>query len=240
MFSVELFRFHMPDDAFNRVHTVELEVPAILHPLDVLAANTGPYTGADAYAIAARVPVSCTAKRKLVVTIMPAEVKCDAVVGAYIGCIRRMGATSDNLWRSYVFIKWADADTWDQPLHPELGGGRMKTIWKYELPLHCENAPVHVLAVPPSFRPLSVQLQRGVPVIWAEVDVPSWTFDKDPDRDEDVQKLLTERVHVTRCATGRPRPESPGSYLGTYQCLDETCNKHVYLKWGDGTPLQGA
>lgn len=120
----------------------------------------------------------------------------------------------------------------------------MRTIWKFPLPLHCETAPVCVLMVPPSFKPLSVDLQRGVPVIWAEVDVPAWAISDtvtdtvtDPVMPSGESRLLARRLRVTRCGTGRQMPSDPGSYLGTYQCLDQTCNKHVYLKWEDGTPV---
>lgn len=112
----------------------------------------------------------------------------------------------------------------------------MRTIWKFPLPLHCENAPVNTLRVPASFRPLSVDLQRGVPVIWAEVDVPQRVLDKDPDLGPDYEHW-DKCVFVTRCATGKPMPPDPGTYIGTYQYLDQTCNKHVYIKWEDGTPV---
>lgn len=74
----------------------------------------------------------------------------------------------------------------------------MRTIWKYPLQIAGRN----VLTVPAGARFLCVQIQRGEPCVWAEVDTEM--------PGEEVREVLT-------VATGDVRPVSPWRYIGTYQ-----------------------
>lgn len=75
----------------------------------------------------------------------------------------------------------------------------MKTIWKYPLTIHPSR---NKLVMPKGSKPLAVQWQEGVPVLWAEVQT-----DDDPD----------QVVIVSIYGTGHAMDESTETYLGTLQ-----------------------
>jgi hypothetical protein len=77
------------------------------------------------------------------------------------------------------------------------------SIWKYPL----ETTDEQEVKVPKRAIPLCVQVQGGVPCLWARVDPKNWAEGK-------VETLIV-RTH----GTGHPIDGDPGQYLGTYQLL---------------------
>lgn len=73
----------------------------------------------------------------------------------------------------------------------------MKTIWKFAVPIDDELQ----IKLPSGAEVLCVQLQGGVPTIWAIVNPRA------------KPELRTFYV----CGTGNPIPERPMRYLGTFQ-----------------------
>ena len=86
---------------------------------------------------------------------------------------------------------------------------KAKRIYKYTLAVE----GVQPLYVPAGFRPLCVQVQYGVPCLWAEVD----------DTDERIQ------VDVFTYGTGHPLAEDRGAYVGSYQLEGGAFCGHVYV-----------
>ena len=70
-------------------------------------------------------------------------------------------------------------------------------IWKYEL----EMTGRQMVTMPENARPLAVQVQGSVPVMWALVDSSR--------RSEDREFVMY--------GTGQRLPDAPGTYLGTFQ-----------------------
>jgi hypothetical protein len=83
----------------------------------------------------------------------------------------------------------------------------MAAIWKYPLTL----SPLQLIHTPRVFRPLSVQVQDGVPTIWAEVE-PGGGIDR----------------AVTIVGTGGEVPPFAGPFLGTVQLGEFVW--HVYVQ----------
>lgn len=73
----------------------------------------------------------------------------------------------------------------------------MKTIWKYPLP----TAGAPSLYMPAGAQILSLQVQGGVPCLWALVD---------PSRTQE-----TRFFHIV--GTGHELADNPGIYVGTFQ-----------------------
>lgn len=93
----------------------------------------------------------------------------------------------------------------------------MRTIHKYPLPF--SNSDRHMIAPPTGhFKPLALQLQDGVPMLWAEVDVPE---DEQPGR-------LQQRV-VMLVGTGHPCPPKFMTYMGTLQFRNGSLVLHYYV-----------
>lgn len=81
----------------------------------------------------------------------------------------------------------------------------MKTIWKFPL------ADQQALMVPKGAKPLTVQLQAGVPYLWCEVD---------------TSQNYT-RLNVFTYGTGHIVKEG-AQYIGTYQEMGGELIWHVY------------
>lgn len=84
----------------------------------------------------------------------------------------------------------------------------MKKIWKYEFPITGE----FVLYMPKDHVVLTVQLQRGVPCLWAVVD---------PDSPKETTGFKIS-------GTGQPLPEDVGRYVGTFMTGDENFVWHLF------------
>ena len=88
----------------------------------------------------------------------------------------------------------------------------MKTIYKYGLSI----TDTQNVQMPFGARILCVQVQRGTPCIWAEVD---------------TEEERTEMRRIDIYGTGHPmdrNPEFGSSYIGTFQVRDGDFVFHVY------------
>ncbi len=81
-------------------------------------------------------------------------------------------------------------------------------IWKYTL----EVTDAQRLKMPRSAKLLCVQIQAGVPTLWALVD---------PSAGMDWRYLLT-------IGTGNPMPGGIGEYIGTYQLHGGALVFHIF------------
>ena len=82
-------------------------------------------------------------------------------------------------------------------------------IWKFPL----EAKDTQEIAMPIGARVLCVQIQRGIPCLWA-------------DRCQEGAPQAS-RVFFTH-GTGHPMPKYPGKYIGTYQIEKSALVFHVY------------
>lgn len=85
-------------------------------------------------------------------------------------------------------------------------------VWKWNLP---EGVGTHVVEMPEGARVLGLQLQRGVPAIWALVD----------------ERLRTERRAFVTFPTGGALPADVGwalQFVGTYQLEADGLVFHVF------------
>ena len=73
----------------------------------------------------------------------------------------------------------------------------MKTVFKYKL----QTTDSQQIEMPESSEVLCVQMQNGIPFIWAKVD---------------TNNELKKR-HFVIVGTGHPLPSNPLNYIGTYQ-----------------------
>jgi len=95
-----------------------------------------------------------------------------------------------------------------------LGIKKMKKIFKYPI----QPIDYQEIEMPIGAQLLSVQLQKGAPVLWAVVN-------------ED--NPMTKRCFATR-GTGHPIDGQLGSYLGTYQLFAGDIVFHVFEVDGNG------
>ena len=72
----------------------------------------------------------------------------------------------------------------------------MKTIWKFPVPF-----PHGDIIMPKGANVLALQIQHGIPTLWAEVD---------PDNPNETH-------HLAIYGTGHPIDPGAGSYIGTFQ-----------------------
>ena len=88
----------------------------------------------------------------------------------------------------------------------------MLTVWKYPVPVEDEFE----LAIPVPARPLTVQIQDGMPYLWALVD-------PDPNR-------LLARRRFRLAGTGHPIEEQNDElqYIGTFQMHGDALVFHVF------------
>lgn len=84
----------------------------------------------------------------------------------------------------------------------------MAAIWKFPLAVTDRQS----VRMPAGAELLCVQVQRGVPCLWALVD---------------PQAPLHE-VELTTYGTGHPIDGDPGDYIGTYQLRDGSLVFHVF------------
>ena len=91
----------------------------------------------------------------------------------------------------------------------------MRTIWKFQL----EVTDIQTIFIPKGAKFLTVNLQRGIPCLWFEVD-------------SDAPKIASRIVTV---GTGHRVDwmSSAMKYLGTYQQLDGEFIGHVYIVEND-------
>ena len=89
----------------------------------------------------------------------------------------------------------------------------MKTIFKYPL----EVTDDQEIEVPECFNPLSVQVQRGSPCLWAEVD-------------PGCPRTIKRQILIV--GTGHPLPDDHDvwDYIGTFQMYDGELVFHAYWK----------
>lgn len=91
----------------------------------------------------------------------------------------------------------------------------MKRIFKYAL----RTTDIQIVHMPKDAEVLTVQVQNGIPCIWAIVG------ESDP----------LVRMEVETFGTGRTMPESPlrnRKYIGTYQLDDGRIVFHVFVRVG--------
>ena len=84
----------------------------------------------------------------------------------------------------------------------------MKRILKYELSIEDEQT----ILLPDNAELLTVQVQRGVPCLWARVD---------------TAELNVRRKIITH-GTGHIVPDTTGRYVGTYQLDSGSLVFHVF------------
>lgn len=82
-------------------------------------------------------------------------------------------------------------------------------IYKYPLAV----TDVNRLELPKGAIILCVQLQKGIPCLWAQVDA----------NENDKEVRLIETI-----GTGNPMKKAPRSYIGTYQLHDGNLVFHVF------------
>jgi len=90
----------------------------------------------------------------------------------------------------------------------------MKTVYKFPFTVQDEIC----LQMPKGAQILSVQMQHGVPVIWALVD---------PDRDTPV---VERQFHLA--GTGHPLPNALGKFVGTFQMMNGDLVLHLFERLG--------
>jgi len=81
-------------------------------------------------------------------------------------------------------------------------------IWKWTLQI----TDLQQIEMPIGAEILSVQVQHGLPQVWALVK----------------ESNETEKRTFITCGTGNPIPENIGRYLGTYQCDNGALVFHVF------------
>lgn len=84
----------------------------------------------------------------------------------------------------------------------------MKSIWKFPLQITDEQT----LEIPKYSEMLAVQVQNGVPCLWARVD---------PTASKETRKIITH-------GTGHQVPPATGQYIGTYQVAGGDLVFHVF------------
>jgi hypothetical protein len=85
----------------------------------------------------------------------------------------------------------------------------MRSIYKYEL----QVIERQILSLPEGFNILCVQLQRGIPYIWANVD---------------LQETNIKQVTINTYCTGEIISDVYEEYIGTYQMETECLVYHVF------------
>ncbi len=91
----------------------------------------------------------------------------------------------------------------------------MTRIFKYPFPPSARDT----LTIPRHFKPLSIQLQNGIPTLWALVDEYS---------QEETYRL---NVQMTGCYI--EEDEDPGIYLGTVQVRPDYVEHYFYEPKGN-------
>lgn len=84
----------------------------------------------------------------------------------------------------------------------------MRTVHKYPL----ELTELQAIHLPQGARILTIQVQRHIPTLWAEVDTDQ----------------PTEKRHVALVGTGHPLLPEAHTYLGTVQMHDGRLVLHAY------------
>ena len=87
-------------------------------------------------------------------------------------------------------------------------------IWKYPL----EITDVQTIRTKSVRAFLDVQVQRGQPCLWAQVD----------------ETGLTEEYIIRIIGTGNPMPENPGFHIGTFQVYGGELVFHGFAELGNG------
>ena len=87
----------------------------------------------------------------------------------------------------------------------------MNRVFKYPLKVSDEQ----IVVLPSVRKVLCVEVQGGIPCLWAEVNTES-------------EELKPLRVLIF--GTGHAMPDDPGRYLGTFQLVGGSFVGHVYLK----------
>ena len=96
----------------------------------------------------------------------------------------------------------------------------MKVIWKYEIKVD----DTFRLYMPKGSKVLTVQVQRGVPYLWAEVEQP--VIEEPPQK---VAEKPDEKIY--HCyETGHPIEETNLQYIGTFQLRGGALVFHLYEK----------
>lgn len=94
----------------------------------------------------------------------------------------------------------------------------MKTIWKYPLKM----IDVQEIEMPEGARILCVQVQHGIPCLWAQVE----------------SDHKNEKRKIAIAGSGYPAPEPRDDYVGTFQIHDGNLIFHVFAQNRD--PQRGA
>jgi len=84
----------------------------------------------------------------------------------------------------------------------------LNSIWKFELKVADEQ----LVEMPAGSLLLDVQVQNGVPCVWARVD---------PEQPKVQRKLITH-------GTGHPVPDTTGDHVGSYQLQGGSLVFHVF------------
>lgn len=85
-----------------------------------------------------------------------------------------------------------------------------KTIWKFPVTF---DGPI---VLPADAQVLSVQMQHGIPTMWAIVDPDTATR----------YNRATKRLHIA--GTGHELPDNLGRFIDTFQMEDGTLVFHVF------------
>lgn len=84
----------------------------------------------------------------------------------------------------------------------------MKSIFKYQL----KTTDLQEIEMPELAEVLCVQVQNGIPCIWAKVE---------------TENALKKRAFFV-VGTGNPLPDNPSNYIGTYQLYDGGLVFHLF------------
>lgn len=111
----KIMQFELVKPCGGQVQHHSLDVPVWFHPLRVMVqAPCEAYGSTGCCSISAHVITDAdggiTATRRLAVTMVPENVAIGAYPGAFLGTIH---CDTDY----HVFLKWADTDVWELPIH---------------------------------------------------------------------------------------------------------------------------
>lgn len=85
----------------------------------------------------------------------------------------------------------------------------MNTIWKYELKV----TDLQKIKMPITSKILTIQMQLGVPCLWAEVN---------------TEEVLEEHRTIEMFGTGHEIPDHNRTYIGTIQQANGKLIWHIY------------
>lgn len=96
----------------------------------------------------------------------------------------------------------------------------MKTIWKKQL----QVTNIQTIVLPVGSQILTMQVQHGVPYLWALVSPP-----ETPVGGKEPIPAKNEEITIYTYDTGHPCPQDKADYIGTYQVMFGDLVFHVFV-----------